>query len=630
MARLPTRKSLQSMKRVDLQKICKDYGVKANLKSEALIDLLLETQSPPTPQPTRRSVSTRQSSRQGPSRVTSMIVHDIDEEEENLEKDRENTSTEEAQQDPSPAPPRTRKAKETQTRLGVGRPLAVGGQGPRAVTRSSGSSRGKEAKSSKSHKPKEPTIQEELEVLSIPTDVGPTDQEHRDQQNAEHLPSTLDNKVVDINFIVENAVRPLQDQVKALKLELEQMRAMKADIAELQLRSTKAQAQFESLNALSTSVISLKDEMKQIRENLSVNSIPSQPSTPKPQRVPKQRPIGRAFGMPSSLRPPTASLPTQVVTPLQTQDASTSGPVMPKTLGKRRRANNTSDVVEQGQEAEYSDAELASSVVGPDKKRLRTARDTEDNDDDGSASSSDAPARLQDTQQTEASNSNRGVPAFTIFTDSDEPSDYLDPPPPTDHLPDFFEPHSPSSSSLAIHETKLTTTTANATENRPQGFNFSFLPISSISSTPLNAMYMPSFPYPEPPQSPSPAGAHLGTLGRHAEERTDIFKEFGFPSPTRLARSYAHQEERGGFVNPAALTQQGASGRQREVSSNEIAAGLGLTAVRTLPTSETASGLEDHPPIMRTMYGTELDGNTRFGDFGVEGVATGFWSAGKI
>ena len=90
-----------------------------------------------------------------------MIVHDIDEE-ENLEEERENSNTEEAQQNPSfTSPvPRTRKAKETQTRLGVGRPLAAGGQGPRAVTRSSGGSRRKEAKSSKSHKPKEPTIQE--------------------------------------------------------------------------------------------------------------------------------------------------------------------------------------------------------------------------------------------------------------------------------------------------------------------------------------------------------------------------------------------------------------------------------------------------------------------------------------
>ena len=89
-----------------------------------------------------------------------MIVHDINEE-ENLEGERENSSMEEAQQNSSltSAAPRTRKAKETQTRLGVGRPLAVGGQGPRAVTRSSGGSRRKEAKSSK-QKPKEPTIQE--------------------------------------------------------------------------------------------------------------------------------------------------------------------------------------------------------------------------------------------------------------------------------------------------------------------------------------------------------------------------------------------------------------------------------------------------------------------------------------
>jgi hypothetical protein len=323
--------------------------------------------------------------------------------------------------------------------------------------------------------------------------------------------------------------------------------------------------------------------------------------------------------MPSSLRLPTTSLPAQVVTPLQTQGTSLSGPVIPTTLGKRRRANNPSDVAEDAGDAEYVNVELASSVVGPNKKRPRTERDDDDNDNAGPGSSRHAPA------QPQVSNSDHGVSAFTIFTDSDEPSDYLDPPPPTDHLPDFFQPHSPSSSSLALHETKSTTTAtgttiSNAAENQPHNFNFSFLPIP----TSVNAMYMSSFPYPEPPQSPSPAGANLSLLGRHAEERTDIFKEFGFPSPTRLSRS--HQEERGGFVNPAALTQQGSSGRQREVSSNEVAAGLGLTAVRTLPTSETASGLEDHP-IKRTMYGSEED--TRFGDFGVEGVASGFWAAGK-
>lgn len=66
------------------------------------------------------------------------------------------------------------------------------------------------------------------------------------------------------------------------------MRAIKADIADLQLKNTKAQAQFESLNALSASVISLKDEMKHLRDNLTISGNSSRPSTPKLQRVPKQ------------------------------------------------------------------------------------------------------------------------------------------------------------------------------------------------------------------------------------------------------------------------------------------------------------------------------------------------------
>ena len=68
------------------------------------------------------------------------------------------------------------------------------------------------------------------------------------------------------------------------------MRAMKADIVDLQLKNAKAQAQFESLNALSASVISLKDEMKQMRESLTVSN-QSRPSTPKPQRVAKHPPM---------------------------------------------------------------------------------------------------------------------------------------------------------------------------------------------------------------------------------------------------------------------------------------------------------------------------------------------------
>ena len=167
-----------------------------------------------------------------------MIVHDIDEE-ENLENERENPSAVETQQDPSPispVPSRTRKAKETQTRLGVGRPLAVGGQGPRAVTKSSSRPRGK---SSKSHKPKEPTIQEgesstlaivlltEIKFIRIRSSecsnkrlvyilhlrvftscillqvVETVDQGDREPQNDEHLSPT---SVLDVSSIVESAV----------------------------------------------------------------------------------------------------------------------------------------------------------------------------------------------------------------------------------------------------------------------------------------------------------------------------------------------------------------------------------------------------------------------------------------
>ena len=103
-----------------------------------------------------------------------MIVHDIsdDDAERTLPEITEEGSLLEpsAKAAPSPVlpPARTRKAKELQTRLGVGKPVIAGGHGPRAVTRSTGSSRGKRAKSSKSLKPTEDTIEEGLSHLHFP------------------------------------------------------------------------------------------------------------------------------------------------------------------------------------------------------------------------------------------------------------------------------------------------------------------------------------------------------------------------------------------------------------------------------------------------------------------------------
>ena len=59
---------------------------------------------------------------------------------------------------------------------------------------------------------------------------------------------------------------------------------------------------------------------------------------------------------------------------------------------------------------------------------------------------------------------------------------------------------------------------------------------------------------------------------------------------------------------------------RRIVSSTEVGMQLGMSSAAQLP--------PDTPgvPMKRTMYGTELEGDTRFGDFGVEGGASGFWA----
>ncbi|KIM48074.1 hypothetical protein M413DRAFT_439782 [Hebeloma cylindrosporum] len=616
MAPLPSRKSLEAMKRVDLQRICKDYGVKANLKSEALIDLLLDTQSTPAHQsiqPTRRSVSTRQSSRAGPSRVSSMVVHDIsdDDAEEISPEISEDVRLLEPSAKPVPPPvlppARTRKAKELQTRLGVGKPIMAGGQGPRAVTRSSGSTRGKRAKSSKSLKPTEHTIAEEPEPLSVPlkepegTDII---------EPPPHSSSSTDLRMGDVKKIVEDAVLPLQNQIHVLKSELNGVQAIKSDIAELQVQVAdvcKAQkdlkVEFESLRELSLIVVSLKEEIRQLREGFGANHSQSRPSTPKAKSgQPKHGLMG--FGLPSAFKN---------IATMESNAGSNS--ILPhpgiaeSTLGKRHRestGSNITGIVEEGREDEYSDSELAKKVVRPTKKRLRT------NPDNAQEGSSNRITSMQDDEQAESSNS-RAVPTFTVFRGSEEPSDYIDPPPPTDHLPEFFHPESPSSSNSNVQRSRsaagVPTSSANAAENQPQGFNFAFLP---ISSTPNNGHYMPTFPYPEPPQSPSPAGPSSALYLSRQDERTDIFKSFGLPSPVRATRNYGAltQEDRGGFVNPAALT-QGSSGKQREVSTSD-------------------TDVTDPPPSKRTMYGTELEGDTRFGDFGLEGMATNYWASGKF
>ena len=117
------------------------------------------------PPPSRRLVSTRQFSRAATSQISSVIIHDIG---DGHTAGRKPDHGGPAISGPSLQPqsqittmdgPRT-KAKELQRRLGVGKPTAAGGAGPRTVTRSTTLSKGTRLKRSKTAEP-EATIPEE-------------------------------------------------------------------------------------------------------------------------------------------------------------------------------------------------------------------------------------------------------------------------------------------------------------------------------------------------------------------------------------------------------------------------------------------------------------------------------------
>lgn len=108
-------------------------------------------------------MSTRRPSQDGPNQIPPIIVRDVPDEALQPQTKDPTTARTTAHPPavlPSRLPTRTRKAKEMQKRLGVGRPVAAGGSGPRVVTRSATISREKRVRGSESMKQLEATTQE--------------------------------------------------------------------------------------------------------------------------------------------------------------------------------------------------------------------------------------------------------------------------------------------------------------------------------------------------------------------------------------------------------------------------------------------------------------------------------------
>jgi hypothetical protein len=360
----------------------------------------------------------------------------------------------------------------------------------------------------------------------------------------------------------QTKVKPLQDQIDTLKAEV-----------------TRLQSLEPRFNALNSRMVQMRTGEMDSTEAQPPH-LPNNPSTP---------------ATTSSIQIPQTLLPSPHII--------TSSPVQ---HGKRARVSPIKAATAAEDESEQE------RTPSPIKKRLKSS--------EGISNSKGKEVTREESPGSEAfsSTDTRGtsvlVPRSTSFIVYNDLDDDLQPP--GDLLPDHFMSRSDGPS------TGRPTSSSNASENQ-YPFNFSFVP---EPSTPVPSLFMPAFPYPEPPQSPTPVGTNIvGSLG-NVEERTDVFKPFGLPPPDRAGRLPHPSSDR--TVNPNVLSRRDPPVEDRQSSSNEVAASLGL--IPPSPREPESNSGRDVPASGKTMYGTELGADSRFGDFGLESVAARFWSSGRI
>lgn len=244
-------------------------------------------------------------------------------------------------------------------------------------------------------------------------------------------------------------------------------------------------------------------------------------------------------------------------------------------IGKRHRdstGSNITGVFDAACANELTDRQLERQVPRPLRKRQRMAGDKDGvhNELDHLTSADLAP--LEDL--------NRGA-----ILQGAHNSPYVDPGPPSTHLPYYFGTSTPPF--------EHTPEPASDSKDELQPFGFSFFP---VTSTPHYPPTTSGFSYPPAPQSPSHAAPRFN---RHHTGDSDL-------------------GEMAQFVDPAALFGESS----KAIPSRPISSAGNLDDANMRQSGTGAASL----PPRATMYGTELDSDRRFGDFGVEGVASGFWT----
>ncbi|TFY62167.1 hypothetical protein EVJ58_g4048 [Rhodofomes roseus] len=661
MAQSLDRRTLESMKRADLQRLCKDHGIKANLKTEALVDLLAHTLQPrppraahPPPVQTRRASSLRTSSRtssgshlRGAS-SSSVIIHDTDDEEEQPEVPKGGSAPPESQRAPPSSQSSTaslpKKSRQTQYRLGVGRPILAGGSGARAITKSVSLTKTKRGKGSISVKPSEDVIEEEAEPAESGPVAGPSGTSHETEHgtSANAQPSdTLASNTRDDSSSVAQVIQPLKDQIVHLQSEVQRLTAQMTDVDNLKTEVAGLSIEVAMLRTKLADMATLEAEVHKLRDVTSNTGDRTVVST----TVQSTKSAGKTR---ATEVPDGAATSLDVPADTAAQDVQPHPEFTARVLGKHPRDSDDSQPTGLEDAGKGSD-ELFPRAGRPTRKRAKLSPHAT-----GSSHGSGRTAGSPDSAPERGTVVTPSAPAFAIFTGPEEPLDsYLDPPPPTAHLSDLLE-LPPANTAIGRFGVNGTTATANAHENNaqpPNAFNFSFTttafhPLTSTPAGPYGDDGMPSFIYPEPPTSPtptvprSPTGGYVERAGGR-RERNDIFDPRGRARstasrddslpPSRASTSQAGPSSEG-TINPSTLM---SSTPLPTVIEQDVDAEL-MDDARTVSSSEVGHvfGLGQLPlqpetpalPMRRTMYGTELEGDTRFGDFGVEGVAAaGFW-----
>jgi hypothetical protein len=394
-------------------------------------------------------------------------------------------------------------------------------------------------------------------------------------------------------------VRPLHEQLKQMMIQLDQMQVLKAEAEQLQARVNNVEPlrqqvqrltlEMGDLRTQANAAAGLNAEMDQLRDIVSS--------------------LGLHHALP--LTPQITSIPPNTL-PQHTSNSSpsTSRPALNRhgsslvALGKRRHSstdNNPGDISQMD-----DDSGSVHGIPAPSRKRQRLSSE---------GASPKTPANISsqghgDEMEEEMPRipTPRAVARFRVYADPEAGSGIE-----MDHrLPTMDMPASPTQPRRTSAENE-----------RP--FNFTFMP----PPTPHFPTAAQSFPTPNPPASPTPANNHpsSGLLTTAAPRvrtgsRSAVTGPFA-PSHTRQRSRRAQSETAGLYVNPAALTRVPSTGEVRPVSGSEAAASLGLRRLDVH--SNESQGIH---PIRGTIFGTELDGDRRFGDFGVEGVASGFWAGG--